>query len=79
MIEIQKKINEITKAQADVVAMLEHALMLARSGHIIAAAVATVERDNSAGTTYVTGKNAARLHYACASLTHRVLMHEEEP
>jgi hypothetical protein len=57
-----------------IIDMLESALRKAYDGELLACAVATVEDDRTSGTAYVIGNNAAKLHYACANLTHRVLM-----
>jgi hypothetical protein len=59
--------------------MLEMALRKACDGELLACAIATVETDNAVGTNYVIGGNVAKLHYACANLTQRVLNDEGKP
>ncbi len=58
--------------------LLEMALRKAYDGELLACAIATVEYDNTVGTNYVVGSNIAKLHYACANLTQRVLNDEGE-
>lgn len=58
--------------------LLEQLSSKAKRGEILAVAVAVVENDNTAGTSYVLGGNAARLYYAVSTLAHRVLLAEEE-
>lgn len=57
-----------------IIDLLESMLRKAYYGELDAIAVATVEEQHTAGTAYVIGNNAAKLHYACAELTHRILM-----
>lgn len=64
--------NDTTK----MIDMLEMMLRKAYDGELLACAIATVEDDNTVGTNYVIGGNAAKLHYACANLTQRVLNDE---
>ena len=61
-----------------IIDLLELMLHKAHDGELLACAVATVENDNTVGTNYVIGGNAAKLHYACANLTQRVLNDEEK-
>lgn len=57
-----------------IIDLLEMMLRKAYDGELNAVAIASVEDDRTAGTAYVIGNNAAKLHYACAELTHRILM-----
>jgi hypothetical protein len=62
-----------------IIDLLELMLRKAYGGELLACAIATVEYDNTVGTNYVIGGNAAKLHYACANLTQRVLNDEGKP
>lgn len=61
--------------QQHIIDILKNLLASARAGDVAALAVATVGVDQrTSQTVYCMADNAARLHYACAYLTHRVLM-----
>jgi hypothetical protein len=62
-----------------IIDLLELMLHKVHDGELLACAIATVEADNAVGTNYVIDGNAAKLHYACANLTQRVLNDEGKP
>ena len=65
-------VNQQLDAQADVVAMLEGFLALAKSGEVTAVAVATVRHDGSVSTGWAAGGSFHQLHAAAHVLAVRM-------
>lgn len=64
-------------AKAEMQEMIKRLSEAVRTGEVVAVAVATVHADGNGGLAFIANNQVARLHYALATLTHRVLMHEE--